>query len=86
VTDSNDTESSVGEETVSPNVNFLENKRCPACGSYGPFEVVASVRVLIYDNGTDDAEDGSVEYDDDSPAMCCLCRREGKFGDFGIDD
>jgi len=69
---------------VSPNVNCLDGKRCPKCGSYGPFEVVVSMRVLLYDNGSDDAEDGSIEYDDDALAMCYACRYEGKFGDFNV--
>jgi len=65
-----------------PNINCLEGKRCPKCGSYGPFEVVVSMRVLLYDSGTGDAEDGSIDYDDDSPAACDLCKYEGRFGDF----
>jgi hypothetical protein len=72
------------ENEGSPNVNCLEGKRCPKCGSYGPFEVVVSMRVLLCDNGTDDAKDGSVEYDDDSLAMCYACRHEGKFGEFNV--
>ena len=70
------------ESTINPNVNFLEGKRCPKCGSYGPFEVVVSMRVLLYDNGTDNAEDGTTEYGDDAPAMCCACQHEGKLEDF----
>jgi hypothetical protein len=75
-------EGKANESRVNPNVNCLEGKRCPECGSYGPLEVVVSKRVLLYDNGTDDAEDGTTEYGDDSPAMCCACRHEGKLGDF----
>lgn len=75
-------DSSAGESGVSPNVNCLEGKRCPECGSYGPLEVVVSKRVLLYDNGTDDAEDGTTEFGDDSPAMCCACGYEGTLGDF----
>ena len=73
-----------GNNEVSPNVNCLDGKRCPKCGSYGPFEVVVSVRVVLYDNGSDDAEDGSIEYDDEALAMCHGCRYEGKFGDFNV--
>ena len=69
---------------VSPNVNCLDGKRCPTCGSYGPFEIVVSMRVLLYDNGSDDAEAGSIEYDDDALAMCHACRYEGKFGNFNV--
>jgi hypothetical protein len=67
---------------VNPNVNCLEGKRCPECGSYGPFEVVVSKRVMLYDNGTGDAEDGTTEYNDGSPAMCGACLYDGKLGDF----
>jgi hypothetical protein len=67
---------------TNPNVNCLDGKRCPNCGSYGPFELVVSIRVLLYDTGTDDADDGAIEYDDDALAMCYACRYEGKFGNF----
>jgi hypothetical protein len=40
------------------------------------------MRVLLHDNGTDNAEDGTTEYDEDAPTMCYACRHEGKFGDF----
>jgi hypothetical protein len=70
------------ESSVNPNVNCLDGKRCPACGSYGPFEIVVSMRVLLYDNGTDNAKDGTTEYGDDAPTMCHACRHEGNFGDF----
>jgi hypothetical protein len=67
---------------TSPNVNCLEGKRCPTCGSYGPFEVVVSMRVLLYDNGTDSAEDGSIQYGEDARTLCNSCRHVGQFGDF----
>ena len=67
---------------INPNTNCLEGKRCPECGSYGPFELVVSMRILLYDSGTSDAEDGSIDYDDDSQAMCDACKYEGRFGDF----
>jgi hypothetical protein len=67
---------------VSPNVNCLEGKRCPECGSFGPFEIIVSRQVLLYDNGCDDAEDGTTEYGDDSPATCHACQHDAKFGDF----
>jgi len=73
-----------GESNVNPNVNCLDGRRCPKCSSYGPFEVVVSVRVLLYDNGADDAEDASIEYDDDAVAVCYACRYQGRFGEFNI--
>jgi hypothetical protein len=84
VTNHQANQSSVGKNEVSPNVNCLEGKRCPKCGSHGPFEVVVSMRVMLCDNGADDAEDGSIEYDDNALAVCDACRYEGKFGEFNV--
>lgn len=67
---------------ISPNVNCLEGKRCPKCGSYGPFEVVVSMRVLLYDNGANGAEDATSEYGEEARTKCSSCRHEGQFGDF----
>lgn len=82
--DSDVSELGVGEDGVNPNVNCLAGKRCPKCGSYGPFEVVVSMKVLLCDNGSDDSEDGTIEYDDESPAACYSCHYEAKFGDFDV--
>jgi hypothetical protein len=82
MTDDNANKSGVGENNVTPNVNCLDGKQCPNCRSFGPFEIEVSMRVLLRDDGIDDAEDSTVEYDDDSPAACCACRYEGKFGTF----
>jgi hypothetical protein len=71
-------------EPEAPNVNCLAGKRCPKCGSFGPLEVQVSMRVLLYDEGTDDADDGSVEFDDGSAAMCYACQYEGKLRDFDV--
>ena len=67
---------------ISPNVNCLEGKRCPKCGSYGPFEIAVSMRVLLYDNGTNSAEDDTSEYGEQARTKCYSCRHEGQFGDF----
>ena len=75
--------SGVGSGKANRNVNCLDGKRCPNCGSYGPFEIVVSKRVLLCDDGIDYARDGAAEYDDDVPARCDACQFEGKFGDFG---
>jgi len=75
-----------GDDTSnSVNSNCLAGKRCPKCGSYGPLEVQVSMRVLLYDAGTEDSDDGSVEYDDHAAAMCYACRYEGKLRDFNIE-
>lgn len=65
-----------------PNVNCLESRRCPQCSSFGPFEVSISAWVLVHDDGTDYAEHGSVEFDEESLAKCPGCGYSGKFGDF----
>ncbi len=70
------------ESDISPNTNCLDGKRCPECGSFGPFEVVASVRVLLYDDGIDNAEDGATEYGGEARTVCRSCRHEGQFGEF----
>jgi CxxC motif-containing protein len=82
--DGNANNSGVGEVEVNPNVNCLDGKRCPRCGSYGPFEIVVSMRILLYDSGSDDAEDGSIEYDENAPAKCNACQYEGKFRAFDV--
>jgi hypothetical protein len=38
----------------------------------------------LCDDGSDDAEDGTIEYDDGSPAVCYSCHHEAKFGDFDV--
>ena len=81
---SNTNGSGLDEEKGNPNVNCLAAKRCPKCGSDGPFEIEVLMRVLLCDDGCHDAEDGSIYYDDDAPAMCHDCRYEGKFGDFNL--
>ena len=68
--------------SINPNVNCLDGKRCPECGSYGPFELLVSMRVLLHDSGTEDAEDGSTWYGDDAPTKCDSCGHAGEFGDF----
>jgi rubrerythrin len=70
------------QSSTNPNVNCLEGKRCPECGSYGPFEVLVSMRVLLHDSGTEDVKDGSIWYGDDAPTKCDSCRHEGKFREF----
>lgn len=77
-------QSNASKKEVSPNINCLDGKRCPKCGSYGPFEVVVSMRVLLYDSGSDDAEDGAIKYDDNTFAICDACKYEGKFGKFNV--
>jgi hypothetical protein len=77
-------QSGTSKNEVSPNVNCLDGKRCPECGSWGPFEVVVTMRILLYDNGSDDAEDRSIEYDDKALAKFDDCGYQGMFGKFNV--
>ena len=54
----------------------------PSVAPMAHFEVVVSMRVLLYDNGTGNAEDGTTEYGDDAPTTCYACQCAGKFADF----
>jgi hypothetical protein len=84
LTDNSGNESSAIGETSNPNTNCLDGKRCPKCGSFGPLEIVVSMRILLFDTGSDDAQDGSIEYDDEAPAKCSACQYEAKLGDFNV--
>ncbi len=80
--DGSTTQAGVSDQRANPNVNCLYGKRCPKCGSYGPLEVAVSMRILLADNGCEDATNNAIEYDDDSAAVCHACRYEGKFSNF----
>jgi hypothetical protein len=82
--DGNVDESSIIEEKVNPNVNCLEGKQCPKCGSYGPFEIIVLMRVMLYDDGIGDADEGAPEYNEDAPTTCYVCRFQEKFGAFDV--
>lgn len=62
------------EPAENPNENCLEGMRCPECGSFGPFKILASKSgmVEVSDDGTDDIQ-GNTEWDDDSTCECCEC-------------
>ena len=69
-------------ESSNPNVNCLTGRCCPVCGSFGPFEVSALMRIILADGGVNMADDPLTEYDEGSRATCCLCKHQGVFGDF----
>jgi hypothetical protein len=60
------------EGQKNPNTNCLEGRRCPKCGSYGPFTVLTRQWVSIHDDGTDDPPKGygDIEYEEDAAARC----------------
>jgi hypothetical protein len=65
-----------------PNTNCLEGKRCPSCGSFGPFEMFVSMRVILGDDGVQMADDPAVEYFDETSASCSECGYRSSFGAF----
>lgn len=71
------------EEKENPNSNCLDEFECPACGSYGPFRIYATVNgeTLVMDDGTEGVE-GDVEWDDTSSCRCADCGHSGKVREF----
>ena len=64
-----------------PNSNFLQGKRCPKCGSFGPFSVEAVRYVEVSDDGTQDTGNDT-EFGSDSAASCCSCFFDARWGRF----
>lgn len=66
-----------------PNSNCLEGFECPACGSYGPFYIRATVtgETLVCDDGTEGVM-GDVEWDDNSACRCADCGHPGTVREF----
>lgn len=68
------------------NTNCLEGRRCPECGSEGPFAVFTHRWATLHDDGTDEPPKamGDTEYDETDRAHCqeSRCGYEGKWGDF----
>lgn len=70
------------------NDNCLEGMICPnpECKSEGPFRIVSTLSVLVYDDGTeDDKMSGNTEWDSGSPCSCYECNHAGKVRDFQIE-
>jgi len=62
------------------NTNCLEGLRCPKCGHYDKFEIVADCVVTVTDEGTGSARD--FEWTALSPITCTNCRSSGLVKDF----
>lgn len=62
------------------NTNCLEGMKCPECGSEGPFEIAASARFEVSDEGTGDYQD--VEWDRHSVCVCKECGYSGQVFNF----
>lgn len=74
-----------GRKTTDPeaNNNCLDGMKCPnvpACGSLGPFRIVATATFLVTDEGTD--EFTGAEWDDDDLCSCVMCGDTGTVVDF----
>ncbi len=68
---------------ASPDTNDGENWHCPDCQSWGPFAVDVMTRVKVTDEGTPFLDDeGDLQYDDMSFAMCLDCQRQAPVADF----
>jgi hypothetical protein len=63
---------------MSKTVNCFE-MRCPNCGSADQIEIAATVWVRLTADGTDtdESEDGSHWWEDESAAKCNACDHEG---------
>lgn len=63
-----------------PNVNCLAGKKCPKCGSYGPFYVNGSTTFKLHDDGTESHDD--VEFAGGNFARCAGCGTSGAWSAF----
>jgi hypothetical protein len=66
-----------------PNDNCLAGMRCPKCGSYGPFEIEATVPFVVTDDGAE-PKDANVPWDYRSPCSCS-CGHHDNVGGFTED-
>ena len=61
--------------TENPNTNCLEGWKCPECGSFGPFNVVATSTFRLQDAGCVHFE--GLDYETDDPVRCLHCDHGG---------
>ena len=66
---------------TNPNTNCLEGMRCPDCGSYGPFEIAATITVEVSDEGTEDLS-GGYGWSAASFCRCNYCDHTGTVDTF----
>lgn len=69
---------------TTPNTNCLEGWECPACAHTGPFDVVATCSVKLYDDGTQDARE--FDWADDAAVTCLECLHVGTVATFSGPD
>jgi hypothetical protein len=73
----------VVDDDDNPNENCLEGMACPACGDFGPFNILVSQSGMtrVSDEGTDSIE-CDMEWEDDSRCECLECGHTGTVGQF----
>lgn len=69
------------DAAANPNTNCLAGKRCPECGSYGPFNIQVTVMMEVSDDGTGDPT-GDTEWDEQSPCECRECSHTATVAEF----
>ena len=64
------------------NTNCLKGMRCPNedCKSYGPYRIVATATVEMWDDGADDV--AGFDWEDTAYCQCVLCSYEGSVFNF----
>ena len=67
---------------MNPNTNCLANMACPQCKSYGPFDIEVKKWMTMHDDGSEESEDGTEEWGDDSRCHCLNCDYTAKVKDF----
>lgn len=59
---------------------------CPKCGCSGRIDICVEVWARLTRDGTDDSDDGSHTWDDDSTALCGDCHWAGPVKELNKDD
>lgn len=68
------------EDIPQRGTNCLEDFRCPICGNFEHFKIVALSTFTVDQDGTEDPE--GCEWDDNSPCICSECDHHGNVRDF----
>jgi hypothetical protein len=66
-----------------PNVNCLENIKCPNCDQEYRFFILSTVTAIVTDHGAE-AADGNFQWRHESHIECRQCGHTGKVDDFTL--
>jgi DNA-directed RNA polymerase subunit RPC12/RpoP len=72
----------ISQEDFMINTNCLAKIRCPHCGNDHHFHISAGVLAYVTDDGAEAANNGSIEWDEDSAIECPECGHSGTVGRF----